>query len=481
MNKAIRNYSFNLLYEFFLLIIPIAVTPYVARVLKESGSGQYSYAFSINNYFVLFASLGFSIYAQRIIAAHQNDEHKQSVDFWEIFFARLISSCIVLFIYTIIISLDLYDEKYRKLMLILAVNIFSVIFDINYFFQGNEEFDKIIIRNIIVRSITIFCIFLFVKSKNDLYKYALIQSSGTLFSNLSMWLYMPKYLKKISIKALNPFYHMKGALILFIPAIAISVYTSLDKIMIGVITKSDVENGNYEYAEKILRMILTIITSLGTVMSPRNSNRFAEGDIKAVEKNVYYTLQFVFFLGVPLMFGIIAIADNFVPWYLGDGYNEVASLIKILSPIIIIVGLSNVFGRQLLIPCKQENDYTISVVFGAIINFALNIILIKNYKSYGAAVATVITEMIVTTAMFFFVRTKIHLKILIFNSWKYWFSSIAMFAICKLSLLRLPYGILYTGITVMMGIVCYFIILFSLKDRFFYFLLSKFGFYSLTQ
>ena len=124
-------------------------------------------------------------------------------------------------------------------------------------------------------------------------------------------------------------------------------------------------------------MILTVLTSLGTVLSPRNAKRFAEGDVEGVEKNIYHTSRFVMFLGVPLMFGTIAISDNLIPWYLGAGYDKAAMLMKLLAPLVIIIGLSNVFGRQFLIPSNQDKKFTIAIVCGALTNLILNIILIS--------------------------------------------------------------------------------------------------------
>ena len=428
--NVINNYAYNLLYEVFLLIVPIAVTPYVARVLGEVGSGQYSYTYSLATYFTLIASLGFTYYAQRLIASHQGDKCQQTIDFWEVVIARCVPAVITLIIYFLLLSFGIYDTKYSVLMLVLSINIFAVPFDISFFFQGNEEFGKIVLRNIVIKSASILCIFLFVKDKTDLGLYALIQSGTILLSNISLWVYIPKYLVRISIRTLHPLKHIVPTIRLFLPTIATSVYTSLDKTLIGIITKNDAENGNYEYAEKLIKMVLTILTSLGTVMSPRNSKKFADGDIEGVERNISATSNFVFFLGVPLMFGIIAVADNLIPWYLGVGYNKAANIMKILAPIVLIIGLSNVFGRQFLIPSNQDKKFTTAIVAGAGANFTLNIFLIPEFGSYGAAAATVFAELTVTCVMLIFVRKNIKINVLIRNSWKYWLSGVIMLMLC---------------------------------------------------
>lgn len=455
-NKRIaKNYILNMLYEVFLLIVPICVTPYIARILGENGTGQYSYAFSINSYFVLFASLGFGYYAQRLIASHQGDGRQQSIDFWEIIFVRIIPCTITFLLYVLTIYYGVYDSKYNYLMLIMIINIIAVIFDISFFFQGNEEFDKIVLRSIIIKSISFLSIFIFVKEENDLWKYTLIQSLSIFLSNIVTWLYMPQYLKKISFRELHPLKHIKPSLVLFIPTIALSVYTTLDKTLIGIITNLDSENGNYEYAEKLVKMVLTIITSLGTVVSPRNAKKFAEGDLKGVEKNIQVSCRFVFLLGVPLMFGIIVVADNLIPWYLGGGYNKATTLLKLLAPLVLVIGLSNVFGRQFLIPSNQDNKFTIAITSGAIINLLLNIPLIYAFASYGAAVASVIAETVVMLIMLINIRKSVNIGQELKVSWHYWLSGVGMFGVCYAIQTLLEPSPYNTIIIVVSGIIVY--------------------------
>ena len=474
-NKIVKNYVLNMLYEVFLLIIPIFVTPYVARILGEDGSGQYSYALSIVSYFILFASLGFNYYAQRLIASHQGDYKQQTIDFWEIVLVRLIPCLIALSVYTITILFELYGRKYSVLMFILSINIIAVIFDINFYFQGNEDFEKIVIRSIIIKTISIVCIFLFVKEKNDLWKYTLIQSLSLLFSNITIWIYMPLYLEKIKMTSLHPLKHLRPALILFIPTIALSVYTALDRVLIGAITHMDSENGNYDYAEKLVKMLLTVLTSLGTVLSPRNAKKIADGDIGGVENNIYYTSRFVFFLGIPLMFGTISVADNMIPWYLGPGYNKAALLMKILSPLIIIIGLSNVFGRQFLIPSNQDKKFSIAIICGAITNFFLNLLLINKFKSIGAAIATILSETVVTAVMLMLIRDNIRFLKIVNESKKYWISGTIMFLVCDFFQKKLTPSILHTFEITLIGFVVYILGIILLKDEFWFTLFKKKG------
>lgn len=466
MKKSIgRNYIYNLTYQVFLIIVPILVTPYVARVIGENGTGQYSYTSSITSYFSLFAALGCNYYAQRVIASHQGNVKEQSKDVLEIFLARLIPVTVSLLLYILFICIGIYDSKYDLLMLIQTINIAAIAFDINFFFQGNEDFGKIVLRNVVIKLISIGSIFTLVKTASDLPMYVLIQSLAIILSNLSMWIYLPNMIEKIPLKELHPLKHIKPMLFLFLPTIATSIYTSLDKTLIGIITKSDAENGNYEYAEKLVKMSMTILTSMGTVMVPRNSKCFSDGDIDSVKQNIYKTTKFVFFLGVPLMFGISVIADHLVPWYLGtDGYNKVAILIKLLSPIILIIGLSNVFGVQYLLPSKQDKRFTSAIVIGAFSNFILNLILIPSFQSVGAAIATVLAESIITGIMFYYIRKDIDFLRVIKESTHYWIAGFVLLFVSGYISHHTLATPVNTILTVLVGALVYFSILTILKD-----------------
>jgi O-antigen/teichoic acid export membrane protein len=394
-----KNYFYNLFYQIFLIIVPVVVTPYVSRVLTPNGIGQYSFSFSLITYFTLFGSLGFGYYAQRAIARKQNNISEQSITFWEIIICRLIPVFLALFTNVMFCFFDVYND-YTTLMWVFNINILAIAFDIAFFYQGKEEFGKLVFRNFLIKTISVVLIFVFVKNEKDLVLYTIINALSVFFTALSMWITVFKMLYKVSIKNLHPLKHMKGTIILFLPTIAISIYTILDKTLIGVLIKdtytiigpdgkeiikkySDLENGYYEQSEKIIKLLLTVITAIGTVMIPRNSKEFSEGNFDAVIKNVKTSCMILLFISVPMILGIFLVVDAFVPIFFGDGYSKCILLIKLLSPLIIIIGFSNIFGLQYLIPSGQDKKFTIAVTCGAITNLVLNFIMIRFWWSIG--------------------------------------------------------------------------------------------------
>lgn len=472
--KIGKNYFYNLIYQALLIIIPIISMPYVSRVLGETESGKYSFTFSIVTYFTVFASLGFSIYAQRLVAGHQGDRKRQSVDFWEVFFARLLPVTVCLLIYFSLIFAGVYGEKYSKLMVILSIDVIAVAFDISFFYQGNEEFGKIVVRNALVKLCSLVLIFTLVKTENDLWIYTVIQSGALLFTNLFLWTGLKGALVGVDFKSLRPLAHLKYTVVLLLPTIATSVYVYLDKVLIGLITGSDAENGNYEYAEKIVKTLMTVITALGTVMIPHNSKKIAAGDEEGVKKNIYLACKFVSVLGIPIMLGMIAVANAFVPLYLGDGYPKAPLLLQILTPLVVIIGFSNVFGLQYLIPKHRDKQFTIAIIAGAVSNLILNLIFIPFYGAYGAAAASVIAESAVTVIMMVYVRKDIKLFPILKGIVKPLIAGIIMFVpVFILSTYVFTPTVLHTLIAVFIGIVIYTVCMAILRDEFLTFIFAK--------
>ena len=466
MKKSItKNYIYNLLYQVFLLITPVITTPYVSRVLGAEGIGQYSFTNSIVSYFVLFAALGFGYYAQREIAKYQGNKQEQSKIFGEIVIIRAVSVLTVLIVYESLILLGVFGQKYTLLMIILSLNIISVAFDPSFLFQGNEEFGRLVLRNFLVKSVSIICVFAFVKQPKDVWLYVLIFSIAGLISHFSIYLYLPKMICKHQMSNLRPLRHLKPAIILFIPTIAVSVYTMLDKTMIGVITGSDALNGYYEQAEKLVKMSLTIVTSLGTVMIPRNSNAIQNNEINDVKTNIYKAIRFVWFIGTPIMFGIIAVADNLNLWFFGPGYEPVITLMRALSPLILALGLNNVLGIQYLIPAGKEKLFTYSVILGATSNFILNLILISTIGIIGVAIASVFAETIIFLYQLFVLRSTFSIRKVLLCGWKNILSGAIMLTLLLFISSLLSSSVLNTMILVAIGAFTYFFGLFLLKDE----------------
>ena len=456
-----KNYVYNMLYQVLLIILPIITTPYLARKLGATGNGIYGYTISIVTYFILFGSLGINLYGQREIAYNQKDKEKRSKVFIELIILKsLTMSLTALTFFFIFCRTGEYSIYYKILLIEMLANVI----DISWFYQGLEEFKKIVIRNFIIKLISLICIFIFIKVPSDVNKYLLIHVLSTLFGGLTLWLGLKKYICKT--KKLNLKRHLPMITALFIPQVAIQVYTVLDKTMIGAILNNMNEVGYYEQSQKIIKILLTIITAVGTVMLPRLANCFAEKNYNQIKRYMYKTFSFVFMLSFPLTFGIIAVANNFAPLFFGRGYDKVPMIMQVLSPIVLFISISNITGTQYLISTKRQKEFTISVVIGAIVNFLLNLVFIYYYKSIGAAIATVIAELSVTLVQLYFVRKDFNLIEIIKLSRNYIIASIIMLITCYCIDFFITGRLIGLILQVSCGILVYLIILIILKDKF---------------
>ena len=386
-----KNYIYRVFYEVLILIIPLITTPYISRVLGADGVGDYSFTHSVITYFMLFGALGTAGYGKREIARSRDDKEKSSKLFWEIELMTVMTSSLCLFAWIVIIFVS---EKYRVYYLALTPFLLSTMFDISWYFMGLEKVRNIVIRNTAVR---VMGIVLLVKKKTDVPIYCAINSLTAFLGNLSMWIYLPKMLVKVDFKDLHFKHHFHETLIYFIPTIATSIYTVLDKTLIGTITGSSYQNGYYEQATKIIKIVKSVVfVAVNSVMGARISYLFAANKLDEIKNRISRSMDFIYLLAYGAMFGILGVAKQFVPLFFGKGFEPVVYLLYLMLPLILVVGTSNCLGSQYYTPSGQRKRSAKVVVLGAVVNLFLNLFFIPKYGAYGATVASVIAELTIT-------------------------------------------------------------------------------------
>lgn len=465
MNRVVKNYIYNLSYQILVLVVPLITTPYISRVLGAKGVGTFSYTNSIVQYFILFGCVGLNLYGQREIAYVQNEKENRDKLFWEIVLMKIVMGIIsvMIFYYTFAIK-----GKYASVFSIMCLDIFASIVDISWFFQGIEDFKKITIRNFIIKIVGVILIYVFVKESDDLLIYVFCQSAVLWVGNLSMWGYVPKLVGRIKKSEIRIKKHIKPTMLLFLPQIAISVYTVLDKTMIGFLTGIEEEVAYYEQGQKIVRIVMTFVTSLSTVMMPRVANLFKKNEMNMVRSYLLKSFKFTFSLSFPMMFGVMGVSYNLVPWFFGSGYEKVIPNMIAISPILVIIAFSNLIGNQFLLPIRRQKEYTLSVIVGCIVNFVMNILLIPQFLSIGAAVATVVAEMSVTGIQVIFTRKDFNYVEILISNYHYILFSILMFIPTHLLARYLPANIVNTFICIVVGSMIYLGLLLGVKDEIIY-------------
>lgn len=458
-----KNYIYNLLYQITALIVPFITTPYISRVFGPDGVGSYSVSYAIAQYFSLFGFLGLNNFGTRQIAYCRDNHEGCRVTFWDLNYMRFITMGIVICTYVIyVIALV---EPPKKLLYWAQLPVLLASFcDISWYFAGIEEFKRTAIRSIIVKIIGLILVFLLVKSKSDVWKYALIISGALFGGQIAMW---GTAIKRMKVSKPQPEQIRKfllSTIKLWIPAIAINVYTSLDKVMLGFIS-NDTEAGYYENSQRMIKMVSTVTTTFATVMTPRMSNYYINRQYDKLKENVYKSFRFVTLLAVPMVFGIIAVKDTFVPWFFGAEFERVSTLLIVSAWLVLTLSWSNVLGNQVLIACGDEKYYTISVSIAAFGNLILNSIIIPMFASFGAIIASVLAEYTGMFLMMYFSRKTIEPKKLVNGLPLYFISGIIMGICCYFIGKFLGNNVISTLTQIGVGIIIYASIILVFKDE----------------
>lgn len=424
--KVIKNYLYNAGYQILNMLIPLITVPYISRVLGAHDVGINEYTNSWVTFFYLMGQMGIALYGNREVAYSREDMHQRSKIFWGIEALQLltVSASLVAYLFAVF----MFSTTFKQFFLLQGLWIIATGLDISWYFMGLENFKVTVTRNTIVRLVSIALIFIVVKDVNDLGKYILILGGTQLIGNLTLWPYLRGNVVWVKISEWHPFKHFYPALLLFIPTITTQVYLVLNRLMLGRMS-TQVALGNFGQADKIIKFVLAVVTATGTVMLPHVANKFAKGDVKGVRQSLYSSFNFVSAISIPMMFGLMAIAEKFAPWFLGGDFIPAGRIMFLESPIIVLIAWSNVTGTQYLMPVNRVKEYTTSVTIGAVSNVIFNLFLIGGWGANGAAVATVCSEFLVTVSQLMMIRHTISRRKMFREEWKYFLCGFLMYLV----------------------------------------------------
>ncbi|MCH4056720.1 MAG: polysaccharide biosynthesis C-terminal domain-containing protein [Lactobacillaceae bacterium] len=460
--KIIKNYLYNVLYQVFTLIVPLITTPYITRVLGSEGVGINAFTNSVIQYFILAGSIGISLYGNRIIAYQRDSRSEMSQTFWSLTLMRILTITVA---YVLFLFFLAFTKEFKIFYLIQSIQIIAAMVDISWLFMGLEDFKKTVLRNFLIKGISTIAIFTFVKTDQDIGAYIFIVAFSILIGNVSLWGYLKQVVDKPQLKQLKLKKHLRGSLTLFIPQVSMQIYLVLNKTMLGSITGVQ-SAGFFENTDKIVKMLLAIVTAIATVMMPRMANTFIHKDYKKLHNYLFQTIDFVSYVSVLMTAGLAGVAPTFSVWFMGEQFAITGKLIPILSLVCPLISWSTVLGSQYLVTTHQERKFTISVTAGAIFNFGTNLFLITKYGVIGAVWATVLSELLVTILDIIFVRDQVTVKELFSDKWKYIVAGLITFAVVR-SLNNAQAGtFLNLILQALIGVVTYGIITILLKSSF---------------
>lgn len=462
-STLLKNSVYNVLYRLLNVLFPLVSATYVARVIFAKGVGEVSYAQNIVAYFTTIAALGIPNYGIREIAKKRQSQTETKKLFSELITINAISTtcCIVLYCFTILFFPSFSDNiaLYISVGLLLLFNYINV----DWFYQGNEDYSYIAKRSFIIKCFSLLSMFMFVNSKSDVVVYALITSLATGGNNIFNIIHLKHYNIRFQFKGLELKKHIRPILVLLASVIAVEFYTMLDTTMIGIFC-GDSAVGYYTNSMKLVKILITVVTAIGGVLLPRLSLYYSKGDIEKCEQVVNKVFRIMLLLFIPCEIGLILTANIVMPFLFGESFLPAVLTLRISALLICTLGFSNLFGTQLLMTFGAERKLLMCTVMGAVSNVIVNLILIPIFQQNGAAVASVISETIVTFMTVIYSSKYIKIRLSSHYIWSLLISSIVMTTVV-LVVIMIPMNCLFQlGFSILFGAVSYFGVNFIMRN-----------------
>lgn len=427
-NKLKINLLLQSFYQVLIVLTPLLTSPYVSRVLGAEKLGVYSFTYSIVNYFTIFACLGTQNYGSRAIASCGEDRKKRSEVFSEILCMQIGASTIALVAY--IIYLCFINTNDALISMLQTIYIFVSLVSLNWFYFGLEEFKLTVLRNTIIKIVTIVLIFTLVKKPEDLSLYVIILAGGDVVGQLVMIPALKKYVDFHIPTIKGILKHIKPNLILFLPGVAYSLNNVLDKTMIGVMS-TYTQNGYYYNVEKIINIPKGLITGIGVVMMPHISKNISIGKS---DLNKLYLSKFIYvvmFMACALSFGMSAVATEFVPFFFGAGYDGCVILMTTMAYALIFMSLADTVRMQYLIPNNMDKVYATALLSSAIFNVVINALLIPKLGALAAVIGTLVAEFIAFGIQFVATAKKVNILPDFIKAFLFALDGVGMFLLIK--------------------------------------------------
>lgn len=429
-NSILKNSIYNIASKGFNLLYPLITSAYISRIFHADGVGMIMYAINIVTYFSIAASLGVPNYAVKILAPLRSDKDKLNRKFSEIALIIFVSSLLVSIAYYLAISFIFKDsELLYQAGAVLGLIIISNITNYDWLFEAMEDYRLLAFRSIVVKTILLTLMFTLVRSREDIVIYCGIYAGISVLNNIWNLISYKKYvtikLGDISVRS-----HIRPILFLFAAVFATEIYTLLDSTMLGVMCESS-SLGNYSNASRIVRSLYGALFAVIAVFNPRLSKYYGIGDIISYKKlfEEYYDIGVM--LSVLLTCILYFTSPYIIHVLLGVGFDPAIDVLRLLTPLVFIFTMATIFGHIPLVIYGKEKTLLIATIVGAVVNFGLNQALIPQYQHNGAAFASLVSEVLVTSVMIYFSMKVVKIPCLVkHNTLSVIISSIVMILLC---------------------------------------------------
>lgn len=400
------NFIMNAIFTVSSIIFPLITFPYISRVLLVERSGTVSFATSVISYFTMFATLGIPTYGVRACAVVRDDKEKLSKTVQELLVISAVTTAITYIVFFVLLFAVPQFAAEKELLMVVSISIGLTAIGVQWFYNALEQYSYITTCAIIFKLIGLILMFLFVKDPGDYVIYGAIYVVGSFGSYVLNFIRLRKFItfRKTGTYELKK--HIGATLRFFLLSAATSVYLNLDIVMLQFM-KGDTEVGYYNAGIKVKTVLVSCVTSLGTVLLPRLSYYVQNGNKEAFHKMVRKAFNFVFVAATAVTIYFALCAKESILFLAGEAFLPATAPMIVLMPTVLLIGLSNITGFQVLTPVGQEVKVVYSVTAGAVLDFAFNLVLIPKFGAAGAAFATLMAEALVLIIQCVYLRDQI--------------------------------------------------------------------------
>jgi len=372
-------------------LLKLILLIYVARVLGATEYGKFSFALALTGFFILFVDLGIP----RITTREFSKEREKERDFHSLFTLEVVLTLavlglIILSSFFITSSLDI-----RKMIWLLAI--YSVTHGLGgiiyAFFRARQQMQyeafSAIFQAGAITLLSFLVIFSFPSAQNLSYAYAIGGLIFIIFVLIFFHFKISPLKIKFSKKIWKNYLSMSWPLALV--GVLGLIYGQMDSVMMGFLNQIT-EVGWYTAAYRIIGTIVIPASFISSSFFPVLSKYFHESKV-ILQRIFWKEIELMIIIASPIMIGGLVLASKIIEFVYGQEYLPAVSALQVL---LILAGISfvyNPFSHILIVANQQKKIFGISFS-GAVINIALNMILIPKYTLYGAAVATLITWII---------------------------------------------------------------------------------------
>lgn len=409
-----KNIFYNVLLAISQVLFPLITFPYLARTLGPEHIGLINFAESFAKYFILLAALGIPIYGVREIAKYAKDKTVLSKTFSEIFLLNLFGTFLLALVFLGLIHFVPLLQVEKELFYWALGYFVLQVFQLEWFFTGMNEFRFIAIRSFIIRFLFIAAVFIFIRSKADYVYYFIMQLGLTVVLAVlnGKKLLALVDLRSIAFNSLAFKKHLKPMALLFLTIFTISVYFSLDTILLGFLADNQ-SVGYYASALKLNRLFIAVLSAISVAMFPNLVSLYHQGlkdvFIEKIEQCTYLAMS----ISIPLVMGITLCAPELIKILLGAHFERTILPLQITAPLIFIISLSGIFGFQVLSAVGKDRAIFIAALIGMTISVIAAMAWVPLYKELGAAYTILLTEFSVALAFFLFAKAHLNLKPLV--------------------------------------------------------------------